>query len=84
MSLKEEYISDDEDYYNSVIKTEPSFDPLSYSQERRIKSRKRVSRFERSVIRGEASQQYFNKSESSRSNNIWYLFQNTLDLHNIG
>lgn len=54
MSLKEEYISDDEEYYNSVIKTESSFDPLSYSQERRSKSRKRVSRFERSVVRGKA------------------------------
>lgn len=54
MSLKEEYISDDEEYYNSVIKTESSFDPLGYSQERRSKSRKRVSRFERSVIRGKA------------------------------
>lgn len=54
MSLKEEYISDDE-YYNSVIKTESSFDPLSYSQERRSKSRKRVSRFERDVTRGKAS-----------------------------
>lgn len=55
MSLKEEYISDDEEYYNSVIKTESSFDPLSYSQERRSKSRKRVSRFERDVTRGKAS-----------------------------
>lgn len=56
MSLKEERISDDEDYCSFIdnIKVEPSFDHSSYTQEKRSKSRNRFSRFnERSTaIRG--------------------------------